>query len=298
MASSPRGSDASAGERHELPLICFTLLSPASVGVVCGAVAMGKAIDIWLALVALVLVSVGMAGSILHLARPLMAPTSLRNVASSCLSREIVVVSAYWAVVLVWCACCLLAPGLRVLVWALCLCAMAMGCALIVAIGNAYLLASQPAWNGREVYIELAGVAASVGGPAAASVSVLEALFRGSVAGSPIAAIAVGMLLMAVGAALGAASRGARAKRMARLARAEQGAGSFARNPRVLEAQESLQGLAARYRTVHALSAVGIVAGVVPPVALAAELVSQALARDAFYRLRVTSRYAVRLHRW
>ena len=27
-----------------------------------------------------------------------------------------------------------------------------MGCALIVAIGNAYLLTSQPAWNGREVY--------------------------------------------------------------------------------------------------------------------------------------------------
>ncbi len=298
MTSSPRGSDASAGERHELPLICFTLLSPSSVGVVCGAVAMGKTVDFLLAFVALVLVSAGMAGSILHLARPLMAPTSLRNVASSCLSREIVVVSAYWAVVFAWCACCLLAPELAVLAWVLCLFTMAMGCALIVAIGNAYLLTSQPAWNGREVYIELAGVAASVGGPAAASVAALEALFRGSAAGPLIAAIAAGMLLTAVGAALGAASRGARVKRMARLARAEQGAGSFARNPRVLEAQERLQGLAARYRTVHVLSAVGIVAGVVPPVALTAELVSQALARDAFYRLRVTSRYAVRLHRW
>lgn len=298
MASNPQDSGAGAGERRELPLICFTLLSPASVGVVCGAMAMGKAMDIWLALVALVLVSIGMAGSILHLARPLMAPTSLRNVASSCLSREIVVVSAYWAAVLAWCACCLLAPGLRVLVWALCLCAMAMGCALIVAIGNAYLLASQPAWNGREVYIELAGVAASVGGPAAASVSVLEALFRGSVVGSLIAALVAGMLLSAAGAALGTASRRARAKRVEQMVRAEQRTGSFARNPRVLEAQGRLQGLAARYRTVHVLSAAGVVAGVVPPVALAVELVSQALARDAFYRLRVTSRYAVRLHRW
>ena len=111
MASNPQDSGASAGERRELPLICFTLLSPASVGVVCGAVAMGKAMDVWLALVALVLVSIGMAGSILHLARPLLAPTSLRNVASSCLSREIVVVSAYWAVVFAWCACCLFAPA-------------------------------------------------------------------------------------------------------------------------------------------------------------------------------------------
>lgn len=298
MASSPGAGGASADERRELPLICFTLLSPASVGVVCGAMAMGKTVDFPLALVALVLVSAGMVGSILHLARPLMAPTSLRNVASSCLSREIVVVSAYWAVALVWCTCCLLAPELAVLAWVLCLCTMAMGCALIVAIGNAYLLASQPAWNGREVYIELAGVAASVGGPAAASVSVLEALFRGSAAGPLIAAIAAGMLLSAVGAALGAASRRTRAKRVELMVRAEQGAGSFARNPRVLEARGRLQGLAARYRTVHALSAVGIVAGVVPPVALAAELVSQALARDAFYRLRVTSRYAVRLHRW
>lgn len=298
MASNPQDSGASAGERRELPLICFTLLSPASVGVVCGAIAMGKAMDIWLALVALVLVSIGMAGSILHLARPLLAPTSLRNVASSCLSREIVVVSAYWVVALAWCACCLLAPGLRVLVWALCLCAMAMGCALIVAIGNAYLLASQPAWNGREVYIELAGVAASVGGPAAASVVVLEALFRGSVVGSLLIAIAAGVLLSAVGAALGAASRRTRAKRVELMMRAEQGASGFARNPRVLEAQERLQGLAMRYRRVHVLSMIGILAGVVPPVALVVWLVSQALARDAFYRLRVTSRYAVRLHRW
>lgn len=298
MASNPQDSGASAGERRELPLICFTLLSPASVGVVCGAIAMGKAMDIWLALVALVLVSIGMAGSILHLARPLLAPTSLRNVASSCLSREIVVVSAYWAVVFAWCACCLFAPAFEMLAWTLCLCAMAMGCVLIVAIGNAYLLASQPAWNGREVYIELAGVAASVGGPAAASVVVLEALFRGSAAGPLIAAIAAGMLLSAVGAALGYGARRARTRRMARLARAEQKTGSFARNPRVLEAQERLQGLVTRYRTVHVLSAAGVVAGVVPPVALAVELVSQALARDAFYRLRVTSRYAVRLHRW
>ena len=298
MASNPQDSGASAGERRELPLICFTLLSPASVGVVCGAAAMGKAMDFLLAFVALVLVSAGMAGSILHLARPLMAPTSLRNVASSCLSREIVVVSAYWAVVLAWCACCLLAPELAVLAWVLCLCAMAMGCALIVAIGNAYLLTSQPAWNGREVYIELAGVAASVGGPAAASVSALEALFRGSAAGPLIAAIAAGVLLSAVGAALGAASRRTRAKRVELMVRAEQGAGGFARNPRVLEARERLQGLAMRYRRVHVLSMIGILAGVVPPVALVVGLVSQALARDAFYRLRVTSRYAVRLHRW
>lgn len=298
MASNPQDSGAGADEHRELSLICFTLLSPASVGVVCGAVAMGKAMDFLLALVALVLVSAGMAGSILHLARPLMAPTSLRNVASSCLSREIVVVSAYWVVALAWCACCLLAPGLAVLAWALCLCTMAMGCALIVAIGNAYLLASQPAWNGREVYIELAGVAASVGGPAAASVSVLEALFRGSVAGPLIAGIAAGCILSAIGAALGAASRRTRAKRVELMVRAEQGAGSFARNPRVLEAQESLQGLAMRYRRVHVLSMIGILAGMVPPVALVVGLVSQALARDAFYRLRVTSRYAVRLHRW
>lgn len=298
MASNPQDSGASAGERRELPLICFTLLSPASVGVVCGAIAMGKAMDIWLALVALVLVSIGMAGSILHLARPLLAPTSLRNVASSCLSREIVVVSAYWAAVLAWCACCLLAPGLAVLAWVFCLCTMAMGCALIVAIGNAYLLASQPAWNGREVYVELAGVAASVGGPAAASVVVLEALFRGSVVGSLLIAIAAGVLLSAVGAALGAASRRTRAKRVELMVRAEQGASGFARNPRVLEAQERLQGLAMRYRRVHVLSMIGILAGVVPPVALVVGLVSQALARDAFYRLRVTSRYAVRLHRW
>ncbi|MGN0060406.1 MAG: DmsC/YnfH family molybdoenzyme membrane anchor subunit, partial [Coriobacteriales bacterium] len=211
MAISPGAGGASAGERRELPLICFTLLSPASAGVVCGAIAMGKAMDIWLALVALVLVSIGMAGSILHLARPLLAPTSLRNVASSCLSREIVVVSAYWVVALAWCACCLLAPELRVLVWALCLCAMAMGCVLIVAIGNAYLLTSQPAWNGREVYAELAGVAASVGGPAAASVAVLEALVRGSATGSLLIAIAAGCILSAIGAALGHAARRARA---------------------------------------------------------------------------------------
>lgn len=298
MASNPRGGGANAAEHRELPLICFTLLSPASVGVVCGALTMGKAGGLWFALAALVLVSAGMAGSILHLARPLMAPTSLRNVASSCLSREIIVVAAYWAVVLAWCGCCLFAPALEMLAWALCLCAMAMGCVLIVAIGNAYLLASQPAWNGREVYVELAGVAASVGGSAAVSVAVLEALFRGSATGSLVVAIMAGMFLAAVGAVLGHASRRAREHRVAKLADAEKAADAFARNPRVLEAQERLQGLKTRYRMVRVLSVVGIVAGVVPPLALAVELVSQTLSRDAFYRLRVTSRYAVRLHRW
>lgn len=281
-----------------MPLICFTLLSPASVGVVLGALVTGEAGSIWCALLALVLVSIGMAGSVLHLARPLMAPTSLRNVASSCLSREIVVVSAYWAVVLAWCACCLLMPMRAVLVWVLCICAMAMGCVLVAAIGNAYLLASQPAWNGREVHVELAGVALGVGGPAAAGAGMLQALVQGSVAESFPVAVATSAVFALAGLVLSSSARAARAKRVAELADAERDAGAFARNPRVLEAHERIRALDARYRMVRILCIAGVVLSVAPPLSALVELAAHGLARDAFYRLRVISRYAVRLHRW
>ena len=87
-------------ERSESALVAFTLLVPASAGVALFALAFGGGVRP--AITALALACVGMTGSITHLAKPLRAPTSLRNVRSSWLSREIAAVSVFWAFELAW----------------------------------------------------------------------------------------------------------------------------------------------------------------------------------------------------
>ena len=82
-------------ERSESALVAFTLLVPASAGVALFALAFGGGVRP--AITALALACVGMTGSITHLAKPLRAPTSLRNVRSSWLSREIAAVSVFRA---------------------------------------------------------------------------------------------------------------------------------------------------------------------------------------------------------
>lgn len=116
--------------RSELPLIAFTTCEPAALGVALfgftalladgpsgapalsgllsgdsvlgasGALAAGALP----ALIAWTLCSIGMLASIGHLAKPLRAPRSLANLRSSWLSREILLVGAFWVVLTAWVA--------------------------------------------------------------------------------------------------------------------------------------------------------------------------------------------------
>ena len=83
----------------EAALVVFTLLVPASVGLATFSL-IGN--GLWPAIAAIGLATAGMIGSIAHLAKPLRAPTSLRGLRSSWLSREIAAVSLYWGCLALW----------------------------------------------------------------------------------------------------------------------------------------------------------------------------------------------------
>lgn len=156
---------------HELPLICFTVLVPASVGVSGAALALGAG-GLAFAAVALALATAGMIGSVAHLAKPLRAPFSLAHWRESWLSREILAVSAYWAVTALWALAAWLgygwlalpAQGAGVL----------LGAALLYVIARAYRVPAQPGWNDGWATAELCAVALGLGVPACALAACLH----------------------------------------------------------------------------------------------------------------------------
>ncbi|MCI9129721.1 MAG: dimethyl sulfoxide reductase anchor subunit [Eggerthellaceae bacterium] len=156
--------------RSELPLIVFTTLVPASVGMAgfsllifaCGSNTLALAVCAW------ALASVGMLASIAHLAKPLRAPRSLANSASSWLSREIAVVGAFWALASGWLACSVLGGQDMACVGALFAAAsFAVGVLLLAVIARAYKVSTRPAWCGQEGSAELAATALGAGAAAA-----------------------------------------------------------------------------------------------------------------------------------
>ena len=157
--------------RSELPLILFTLLCSASVGVVGAAIPLRliSSVSVWLPALCLVLVFVGMVASVVHLAKPLRAPTSLRNLASSWLSREILIVFAYWGSLAVWLYA--LVIGLSSVAVVLNLVSLALGICLVLAMARAYKVHAQPLWFGPESSWELFACSLGVGIPLALAFS-------------------------------------------------------------------------------------------------------------------------------
>lgn len=155
--------------RSELPLIIFTTCVPAAEGLTLCALAAGWGAGApasflvnllpnmlssgMAAAVAFILTTVGMLASIAHLAKPLRAPRSLANLASSWLSREIAFVGAFWALLALW------ALGAAIGASALALAAQAgaaaVGAGLMWVIARAYRVSTRPAWCGSEGLIEL-----------------------------------------------------------------------------------------------------------------------------------------------
>lgn len=174
-------------EKHsETALVVFTLLVPASVGVALFALLFGGGLPV--AAAAFLLASIGMAGSITHLAKPLRAPTSLRNLRSSWLSREIAAVIAYWMLVTIWLAsegamvaakAGVLEPAMSAtLTTAMPAESLAMralaavgGAVLLAVIERAYRVPTRPAWCGHECLMELTATALGAGGAVWAAAS-------------------------------------------------------------------------------------------------------------------------------
>lgn len=173
-ANLSHGGSAPHAHRHsELPLIMFTLLVSLSVGVVAFSLvagllglfdgpdggagsAAGPAFSV-------ALVTVGMVASVVHLAKPLRAPTSLRHLSSSWLSREILLVAMYWGVLCVWVFATCALPSAVLLPLVLNALAVGLGIALLFVVARAYRVHAQPLWDGPECAMELFAVALGAG---------------------------------------------------------------------------------------------------------------------------------------
>ena len=294
---------AGEAERSEVPLICFTVLAPAAAGASLFALLLGGG---WaLAAVVVLMVTAGMLASIAHLARPLRAPRSLAHLGSSWLSREILVVSAFWALAVLWLVCELggfpwstTARGFHVA-------AIVVGVVLLWVIARAYCVHGQPAWDGSDTFWELVAIALGSGGAVAAAAAAGQGIagFGGT---PPLMLLGVVALVgLASSSALIRFASGRRMRRVGELADRE-------RTPRALAARDTLTAgeprLYRRFNAVAiALALATLCVGLLPPlggltaiatsIALAfsalSELVAQASIRNRFYSLAQHARYAV-----
>lgn len=303
-------------ERSEVPLICFTTLSPAAVGAGAFALPLGGG---WaLAFVVVLMVTAGMLASIAHLARPLRAPRSLAHLGGSWLSREILVVSAFWALAVLWLVCELGGAGAfggaaGAAARGFHIAAVVVGVVLLWVIARAYRVHGQPAWDGSDTFWELVAGALGSGGTVAAAVAAGQgaamggAFCPGSIFGCCSAATLglVAILAIAVSCLVMGFAHRRRAARVAALAEMEggpraraarDGLAKGASEPRAYLMLESLAGVCALAASVAALLLGGNAAGdVLVAVALAFsaifELAAQASIRDRFYSLAQHARF-------
>lgn len=295
-------------ERSEVPLICFTTLSPAAVGAGAFALPLGGG---WaLAAVVVLMVTAGMLASVAHLARPLRAPRSLAHLGGSWLSREILVVSAFWALAVLWLVCELGGAGAfggaaGAAARGFHIAAVVVGVVLLWVIAKAYRVHGQPAWDGSDTFWELAAGALGSGGAVAAAAAAGQGIagFGGTL---PLMLLGVVALIgLASSSALIRFASGRRMRRVGELADREC-------TPRALAARDTLTAgeprLYRRFNAVAiALALAALCVGLLPllggltaiatSIALAfsalSELVAQASIRNRFYSLAQHARYAV-----
>lgn len=309
--------------RSELPLIAFTTCEPAALGVALfgftalladgpsgapvlsgllsgdsvlgasGALAAGALP----ALIAWTLCSIGMLASIGHLAKPLRAPRSLANLRSSWLSREILLVGAFWVALTAWVAASLAGSGTAALLFE------AMGCVLgailMYVIARAYQVSTRPAWCGPEGLMELWACVLGAG-------SAILFASAGAVAASPLAATVLAAVALG-GVALDVASHCLRRQRLRALV-----ASSDERVPLTLERYAELWSFVGRLWVLEALLCALLVAallaeslGAVPKIGIAAAAVAIAVGqigvhaahRYLFYETPVQVRWVARLRK-
>ena len=309
--------------RSELPLIAFTTCEPAALGVALfgftasladgpsgapvlsgllsgdsvlgasGALAAGALP----ALIAWALCSIGMLASIGHLAKLLRAPRSLANLRSSWLSREILLVGAFWVALTAWVAASLTGSGTVALLFE------AMGCVLgailMYVIARAYQVSTRPAWCGPEGLMELWACVLGAG-------SAILFASAGAVVASPLAATVLAAAALG-GVAFDVASHCLRRQRLRALV-----VSSDERVPLTLERYAGLWSFVGRLWVLEALLCALLVAallaessGAVPRIGIAAAAVAIAVGqigvhaahRYLFYETPVQVRWVARLRK-
>ena len=184
---------------HNWSLVCFTLFTQSAIGLVWVGVmgrwfGAGTRTDflIWLLSIALILIGLGLAAALAHLAKPRLAPNALRNLTASWLSREVLLVQSFAGAVALLILISLLnvSSGLVILEAAACL----LGGAALFAMTKVYLLKTVPVWNSPATLMEFVGSAMLLGGAFGAVLTAFGATDQSSWTPALIAA-AIGILL-------------------------------------------------------------------------------------------------------
>jgi DMSO reductase anchor subunit len=154
---------------HNWSLVCFTLFTQSAIGLVWVGVmgrwfGGGRRTDflVWSLSIALILIGLGLSAALAHLAKPRLAPNALRNLTASWLSREVLLVQTFAAIVALLILISLLdvSSGLVIVEAAACL----LGVAALFAMTKVYLLKTVPVWNSPATLMEFAGSAMLLGG--------------------------------------------------------------------------------------------------------------------------------------
>ena len=184
---------------HNWSLVCFTLFTQSAIGLVWVSVTGrwfggGTRADfsIWPMSIALSLTGLGLYAALAHLAKPRLAPKALRNLTTSWLSREVLLVQAFAGTVALSILISLLnaSSGLLILEAAACL----LGGAALFAMTRVYLLKTVPVWNSPATLLEFAGSAMLLGGALGAVLTALGATHQPGWSPALIAA-AIGVFL-------------------------------------------------------------------------------------------------------
>lgn len=143
---------------NEWPLIFFTLFAQMAWGLVVAiaSLRLGKQFELTMVfsrvrgpaiLVSIVLMTAALLISFFHLGSPLKAVYALCNLKSSWLSREILAVSVFWALLIVWYVIMKRAKGKeafsKTMLW---LCFVA-GLVMVYTMARLYMVPAIPAWN-------------------------------------------------------------------------------------------------------------------------------------------------------
>jgi len=167
---------------HSWSLVCFTLLTQCGIGLFgIGAVERwlglngDSANQLWPLITALALTGAGLATALAHLSAPRLAPHAIRNLKSSWLSWEILLIQAFTGglALLVFVVIFDMPALLLFVEVATILCAGAALAAMI----KVYLLKTVPAWNTAATPLEFLGSTLLLGG----SVSVLLHVVQSSI---------------------------------------------------------------------------------------------------------------------
>ena len=266
---------------REWPLVGFTTLMPASIGMTLVGTISGQLSKAGIPTV--IVGGIGMLASLGHLARPVRSPLSVSNWRQSWVSREIIASCAYWFSAVIWG----LAVGEPIIARLVAACSAVLGLILVYVMARAYQIHSRPAWDGTETLLELYAVVFTVGVPVGMLVLLLGA-------GDMI--VWGGIVAVGIGAALDLWTIVNRPRRLAQLPQQRNVVGTLARYRQLFP----------RNRVVLVLDGIALVfsiASAVSPqaarwfwsVVLLAGLVGHIIARAVFYAMPIQTCHAPRL---